>query len=164
MAERMTGLLTLLIVGASMTTFATGICGDEPVEPGKPTAEEVVKLWSPKLQSATEFGQTGGSPKQWPGVAAYSFRVVGPTFEELWNHYAGLCGMKQKYAEKTFLGTAGTGPKGSFVVSNRAAADGQGGRELSVFLLKTDAYVVTVTFQPDPGGKSISGSLSVVVP
>jgi hypothetical protein len=89
--------------------------------------------------------------------------MVGPTFEELWNHYAALCGMKQRYAEKKFLVTAKTSPKGSYVVSDRAAADGQGGRGLSVFLLKTDDYVVTVTFQPDPGGNSISGSLSVVV-
>src|SRR5262249_38762644 len=132
-------------------------------KPKKPTAEEVAKLWSPKLKSATDYAQTGGSPKPAPGVAAYSFRVTGPTFEELWNHYADLCGVKKRHAEKTFLVTTGAGPKGSYVVSDRAAADSKGGRGLSVFLLKTDAYT-TVTFQPDPGGKSISGSLSVVVP
>jgi len=47
-------------------------------------------------------------------------------------------------------------------------ADGRGvrspRRRMSVFLLKTDAYTVTVTFQSDPDGKSIIGSLSVVVP
>jgi hypothetical protein len=50
------------------------------------------------------------------------------------------------------------------VVSDRVAADGKGGRGLSVFLLRTDTYTVTVTLQPDPGGKSISGSLGAVVP
>jgi hypothetical protein len=33
-----------------------------------------------------------------------------------------------------------------------------------VFLLKTDGDTATVTFQPDPDGKSISGSLTAVVP
>jgi len=164
MSKRVTCLLAALVIGAGVTAVTTGTRGDEPVNPKKPTAEDVAKLWSPKLKSATEYHQTGGSPKQSPNVAAYSFRVVGPTFEDLWNHYAALCGVKQRYAEKTFLVTADAGPKGIYVVSDRAAADGKGGRGLSVFLLKTDAYTATVTFQPDPGGESISGSLSVVVP
>jgi hypothetical protein len=164
MSKRVTWLLTVLVIGAGATAVATGTRGDEPKKPKKPTAGEVAELWAPKLKSATDYAQTGGSPKAAPGVTAYSFRVVGPTFEELWNHYADRCGVKQRYAEKTFLVTADTGPKGSYVVSDRAAADGKGGRGLSVFLLQTDAYTVTVTFQPDPDGKSISGSLSAVVP
>jgi hypothetical protein len=60
MSEHTTGLLTVLVVSASLTTFATGSRGDEPAQPRKPTAEGVVKLWSPKLQSATEVGLTGG--------------------------------------------------------------------------------------------------------
>ncbi|WP_261363101.1 hypothetical protein [Gemmata palustris] len=37
-------------------------------------------------------------------------------------------------------------------------------RTVSVFMLKTDTYTVTVTFQPASDGKSIIGSLSVVLP
>ena len=85
--------------------------------------------------------------------------MVGPTFED-----AELCGMKKRYAEKTFLINTDTGPNGSYVVSERASADGKGGRGPSVFLLRTDIYTVTVTFQPDPDGQSISGSLTAVVP
>ena len=55
---------------------------------------------------------------QSPNVAAYSFHVIGPTFEELWNHYARLCGMKQRYKENTFQISGDTGPLGSFVVSD----------------------------------------------
>lgn len=164
MSRRTTWLLAILVLGAGLSTGGPGTRGQDPAKPKKLTAEDVAKLWSPKLKSATEYAQTGGAPKQAPNVAAYSFRVVGPTFEELWNHYAKLCGVKQQYAEKTFLVSADAGPNGSYVVSDRAAADGKGGRGLSVFLLKTDTYTVTVTFQPDPGGKSISGSLSAVVP
>lgn len=164
MSKHTRWLLTVLLLGAGVAAVATSTRGQEPAKPKKPTVEDVAKLWSPDLKSATEYGQIGGSPKQSPNVAAYSFRVVGLTFEELWNHYADLCGVKQRYAEKNFLVTADTGPNGSYVVSDRAAADGRGGRGVSVFLLKTDTYTATVTFQPDPDGKSISGSLSVAVP
>jgi hypothetical protein len=163
MSMRTMGLLVVLVLGVAVSAVAPVTWGQEPARAKKLTAEDVARLWSPELKSATEYAQTGGSPKQSPDVAAYSFRVVGPTFEELWNHYAELCGVKQQYAEKTFLITADTGPKGSYVVSDRVAADGKS-RGPSVFLLRTDTYTVTVTFQPDPGGQSISGSLSAVVP
>jgi hypothetical protein len=57
----------------------------------------------------------------------------------------------------------GRGPKGSYVVSDRAAADGSG-HAVSVFLLKTDQYTVTVTLHPSADGKGIEGSLTAVVP
>ena len=164
MLKRRMWLVVLMVLGAGLAAVVPATRADDPARPKKPTAEDVIKLWSPKLKSATEYGQIGGSPKPSPGVAAYSFRVAGPTFGDLWNHYAGLCGMKERYAEKAFLAAADVGPKGSYVVSDRAAADGNGGRGLTVFLLRTDAYTVTVTFQPDPDGKSISSSLTAVVP
>jgi hypothetical protein len=157
-------LMALLVLGTGVSTITLGTRAQEPAKAGKPTAEDVVKLWSPRLKTATEYQQLGGSPERSPDVAAYSFRVIGPTCEELWNHYAGLCGVKDRYAEKTFLNTANAGPNGSYVVSDRASGDGKGGRGPSVFLLKTEACTVTVTFVPDPGGTSISGSLSAVVP
>jgi hypothetical protein len=164
MIKRTTWHVTILVIGTALAAITLGVRADEPAKPKKLTAEEAAKLWSPKLKTATEYGETGASPKQAPNVAAYSFRVVGPTFEELWNHYAKLCGVKQEYAEKTFLVTADTGTNGSYVVSDRMAADGKGGRGLSVFLLKTDTYTVTVTIQQESSDKSIIGSLSAVVP
>lgn len=159
MPRRITTLLAFLSIGAF--AVALGARGQEP-KLKKLTADEVVKLWSPQLKSATRYGQTGGSPKQSPGVGAYSFTVVGPSFAELWNHYAKLCGTDHKYEEKSFRITSDTGPNGSFVVSD--GGDGKGGRGLSTFLLKTPTYTVTVTFQADPDGKTIRGSLSAVVP
>ena len=143
---------------------AHGIGSGAPAHSKALTAVDVIERWSPRLKNHTDYGQLGGSPQQAPNVAAYSFRVVGPTFEELWNHYAEWCGIKQQYAEKTFLNTADTNAKGNYVVSERPSGDGKGGRGPSVFLLKTDAYTVTVTFQPDPDDRSISGSLTAVVP
>jgi hypothetical protein len=153
-----------LALGMGVTVVGPALCGGEPARPKKLTAEESLRAWSPRLKSATDYQQWGGSPGRSPDIAAYSFRVVGPTFEELWNHYAELCGVKDRYAEKMFLNTADDGPRGSYVVSDRWTADSEGGRGLSVFLLKTETYTVTVTLVPGPGGKSISGSLSAVVP
>jgi hypothetical protein len=158
MYMRHMGLIVLLTMG--VLGNALGSRGEDP-KSKKLTADEVVKLWAPQLKSASHYGQTGGSPEH-SNVAAYTFTVVGPTFEELWNHYAQLCGTSHQYEEKTFLITSETGAKGSFVISD--GSDGKGGRGLSIFLLKTDAYTVTVTFHTNPDDESIRGSLSAVVP
>ena len=163
-ARRVLRLAGVAALGIGATVVVPVIRGGEPARSKALTSDDVIQLWSPALKNHTDYGQIGGSPEKAPNVAAYSFRVVGPTVEELWNHYAGLCGINKRYAEKTFLASPDTGPNGSYVVSDRASGDGKGGRGPSVFLLKTDAYTVTVTFQPDPDGKSISGSLSAIVP
>ncbi len=126
-----------------------------------PSAEEILDAWKPDLPGGQEFGTTGGSPEKAPDVAAVSFKSVGWSFEQLWNHYADRCGVADRYKEKTFLITTGTGEKGSYVVSDRPAADGGGGRGLSVFLLKADGYTATVTLCPDADGKSVLGSITV---
>ena len=104
------------------------------------------------------------SPRESSGVAASTFRVVGPSFEGLWNHYADLCGIGDRYEARRFLISGGTGAKGSYVVSDRASSDAKGGRGLSVFLLRTDRYTVTATIQPDPDGKAVRGSIAAVTP
>jgi hypothetical protein len=162
MSERITWSMVLLVLGTGAVTLSTH--AQEPAKARKPTAEGVIKQWAPRLKSATDYQQWDGSPERSPDVAACAFRVVGPTFEELWNHYAERCGLEARYEEKTILNTAGVGPNGSYVVLNRSSGDGKGDRGPSVFLLRTGAYTVTVTFMPDPGGKSISGSISAVVP
>jgi hypothetical protein len=134
----------------------------EPIKTKRLTAEDVIQLWAPRLQPAQDYGQMGATPGQSPSVAGYTFRVIGPTVEELWNHYAQLCGMKQQYEEKSFQIRGDTGPNGSYVVADRLPPPGKLGRGLSLFLLKTDGYTVTVTFQADPDGKSITGSLTAV--
>lgn len=98
-----------------------------------------------------------------PRASTRSFRVAGPTFEEMWTHYARLCGVKQPYAEKTFLVSADTGPNGTYVVSDRPAAADTVARGVSVFLLTTDAYTATVSFHPAPDCKAILGSVAVAV-
>jgi hypothetical protein len=151
---------TLLLLGCFLGLALTA---SELTRSKKLTAEDVIALWSPRLVNAVDYAAMDGSPEQSPDVAAWSFRVIGPTFEELWNHYAQLCGMKQRYAEKSFQVIGDTGPFGSYVVSDRMPPGDQTGRSVSVFLLKTDSYTVTSTFQTGPDGKSITGSLTAVI-
>jgi hypothetical protein len=164
MVRRAMGFTIAAALGVGLILNVSVIRGGEPAHAKALTADDVIRLWQPLLKDNTDYHQMGGSPERAPGVAAWSFRVVGPTFEELWNHYAERCGMKQRYAEQTFVITSGTGPNGSYVLSERPSADGKSGRGPAVFLLKADTYTVAVTIQPDPGGKSTSGSLTAVVP
>ena len=90
------------------------------------------------------------------------FRVEGPSFEELWNHYADLCGVGARYEAKTFLTTGNVGARGSYVITDRASSDARGERGLSVFLLKNDLYTVTVTIK-DVGGSSVAGPRAAMV-
>ena len=130
----------------------------------RPTAEGVIMLWKPMLKGTEDFQQFWASPRESPGVAASTFRVVGPSFEGLWNHYADRCGIRDRYEARRFLNSGGTGPHGSYVVADRWSSDAVGGRGLSVFLLRTDRYTVTVTIQPDRDGKAVLGSIAAVTP
>jgi hypothetical protein len=87
---------------------------------------------------------------------------VGPSFEALWNYYADLCGIEDRYKPERLLVSGKTGAKGSYVVSDGANAKGE--RVLSTFVLRTDRYTVTVTIQPDPAGKAVYGSIAAAIP
>jgi hypothetical protein len=154
--------LTISFATGLVALIGLGLGGGRADEPKRLTAEDVVELWKPKLKGTEDLLLLGGSPEQSPGVAAYTFRVVGPSFERLWNHYADLCGVKDRYQAKHVLIAAKTGPKGSYVVSERWSSEANEERRLSVFLLRTDRYTVTATIEPDPDGKSVRGSIAAV--
>ena len=156
----------LTITGCLISvTFAAvaGLRAGKSNAPERLTADEVIAAWRPDIKASKDYQQLGASPKQSPDIAAYSFRVEGPSFEDLWNHYANLCGIHDRYEAKTFLTSGNTGAKGSYVVTDRASSDDGGQRGLSVFMLKCDHYTVTVTIQPDPDGKAVRGSMAAVV-
>lgn len=133
--------------------------------PKKPTADAVVKQWTPKLdKDDASYGRTGGSPKESPDVAGYTFQCAGPSLEEVWNFYAEKCGMEERYKEKNYLIATGTTKKGEYVVSGRPVAGGKSGDHgETMFLLKTAEYTVTVSFHLDPDGKTIQGSIAAVL-
>ena len=156
--------LTIPVASGHVALIGIGLRGGRADDSKRLTAADVITLWTPNRDGVKDFHQFGASPKESPGVAACTFRVVGPSFEELWNHYADLCGIAQRYEPKRFLTSSKAGTKGSYIVSDRASSDVKGGRSLSVFLLRTDAYTVTATIQPDPAANAVLGSIVAATP
>jgi hypothetical protein len=149
---------------ASGLVLLIGVRGGQADDPKRLTADDVIELWKPLPDGAKDFQQFVAAPKGNSGMMAATFRVAGPSFERLWNHYADLCGIRERFEEKHLWVIGGTSAKGSYVVSDRASSVGKGERGLSVFLLRTDRYTVTATIQPDADGKAMRGSIVAVTP
>jgi hypothetical protein len=156
--------LIITVAAGLVALVGVGVRGGRADEPKRPTADDLIELWEPKLDGTQDFQQFRASTKDSPGLAASTFRVVGPSFERLWNHYADMCGIEARYEARQFHVVGGTSARGSYVVNDRASPAAKDGRALSVFLLRTDRYTVTVTIQPDPDGKAMLGSIAAVVP
>jgi hypothetical protein len=156
--------LTIPVASGLVVLIGIGVRGGQADDLKRLTAEDVIMLWKPMPAGVEDFQQFWASPKESPSVAASTFRVVGPSFEGLWNHYADRCGIGDRYEARRILITGGTNAKGSYVVADRASLDAKVRRGLSVFLLRTDRYTVTVTIQPDPDGKAMLGSIAAVTP
>jgi hypothetical protein len=156
--------LAILAASGLMALIAIGASGGQADDSKRLTADDVIKLWQPKQDGVEDFQQFVASPRESTALAASTFRIVGPSFEGLWNHYADLCGIKERYEAKRFLVSGGASDRGSYVVSDRAASNATVERGLSVFLLRTERYTVTATIQPNPDGKGMLGSIAAVIP
>jgi hypothetical protein len=154
--------LTISVASGLVALIGIGLRGGQADDPTRLTAADVIKVWNPTLEDTEDFQQFCASPPESPGVAASTFRVVGPSFEDLWNHYAVRCGIADRYQARRFLNSGGSGAKGSYVVADRASSDAEEGRGLSIFLLRTDRYTVTVTIQPDRNGKVVLGTIAAL--
>jgi hypothetical protein len=152
-----------MLTSGLLTLLGLGVRGDQADATQGLTALGVIRLWEPKIDGVEDFQVFEAPLEESPGVAAQTFRVVGPSFERLWNHYADLCGIGRRYEAKRFIISSKTGPKGSYIVNDRASSDGNAGRGLSVFLLRTEEYTVTATIQPDAAGKAVLGSIVAMV-
>jgi hypothetical protein len=158
-----TRFLTVFLGSGLVALIGIGLRGGQAGTSKRVTAEDVIKLWTPKPAGVVDFQQFEASPKESPLVAAATFRVEGPSFEGLWNHYADLCGIVDRYEAKRIMISGATNAKGAYVVNDRIASDAKGERGLSVFVLRTDRYAVTATIQPDPDGKAMRGTLAAVI-
>ena len=154
--------MTRLLLVTALLVPAAAFAADPPK---KLTAEAVVKEWTPKVdKDGGSYGRTGGSPKESPDVAGYTFQCSGLSLEEMWNFYAEKCGIEERYKEKNYLISTSTTKKGECVVSGRPVAGGKSGEHgETMFLLKTAEYTVTVSFHLDPDGKTIQGSIAAVL-
>jgi hypothetical protein len=154
--------LTIAVASGLIALIGIGVRQGQADDTKRLTADGLIKLWKPMGDGAEDFQQWVASPKESPREAVATFRIVGPSFEGLWNHYADLCGIATRYDARRVLISGGTGAKGIYVVSDQTSTQGNGGRAFSVFLLRTDRYTVTATIQPDPDGKAMRGSITAV--
>jgi len=102
-----------------------------------------------------------GCPNDSPKLYVVSFRTSQLTFAEAWEFCATKCGADKKYVAYRLETTAGEGGKGSWALVERPGKDGE--RIESLFALRSEKYSVSVTLRPEGGGKSVSGTLTVVV-
>ena len=156
--------LTIPVASGLVALIGLGLCGGQADEPKRLIAKDVIELWKPMPDGVEDFQQWVASPMGTSGVATSTFRVAGPSFEGLWNHYADLCGIPERYEARRLLISGKTGAKGAYLVNDRASLEAKGERVLSVFLLRTDRYTVTVTIRPDPDGKALLGSIAAMIP
>lgn len=130
----------------------------------QPAAEAFAGRWLPKLKANTDYQATGGP--QGTTAAAYVFRVVGPTYEQLWNHYADLCGIRERYAPQHLLNDGGQSAAGRYLTLNRppGVIDDRKliGPGQAMFLLQAEDHTATVTFHSSPDAKSLMGSVVVL--
>jgi hypothetical protein len=153
---------TITVASGFVALFGIGLSGGQADDSKRLTADDVIRLW--KLNGVEDFQSFGGSPEESPGVAAHAFRVIGPSFEGVWNQYADLCGIGERYQARRLLISGRTTAKGRCVVTEQASSDAKETQGLSVFLLRTDRYTVTATIRPGPDGKSVLGSIVAVIP
>jgi hypothetical protein len=154
---------SLAIAAAVVAMVGAHVRGRQTGEQKRPIAADVIKSWEPKMDGIEDYQQFVASPKECDMTAAATFRVVGPSFERLWNYYADLCGIPDRYEANRLLNSGRIGAKGTYVVADRASSAAEGGRRLTVFLLRTDQYSVTVTIHPDSVGKAMLGSFAAVI-
>src|SRR4051812_45770710 len=91
--------LTIVAASGLVALIGIGVREGQADDPKRLTAEEVITLWKAELAGVEDFQQFVVSPRESTAVAAATFRVVGPSFESLWNHYATLCGIGDRYEE-----------------------------------------------------------------
>ena len=103
--------LTIPLTSVAALMIGIGLAGGRADDSKWLTAEDVIRLWRPSSDDVVDFQQFEAAPKESSAAATATFRVVGPSFERLWNHYAERCGMAERYEAKRLLVSGGTAPR-----------------------------------------------------
>lgn len=154
---------TIILTMSMVATVGAVLQGGQGDPPKRPTAEEVVASWKPEQKGIEDLQQWTTSPKGSDQELGCTFRVVGPSYEELWNHYAGRCGVEERYQARRLLISGGRGLRGNYVVAEQPSPNAEGGRAQTLFLLRADRYAVTVTIQPSPEKDAWLGTITAVI-
>ena len=104
--------ITIPVASGLVALIGIGVRGGQAEDSKRLTAEDVITLWKPMQDGVEDFQQWWRRRRNPPAMAVATFRVVGPSFEGLWNHYADLCGIGDRYEARQLLISGGTGPRG----------------------------------------------------
>jgi|SRR5262245_42181541 len=158
------GALAVSCLAAWLLLGSAARTGESP--PKKLVAKDIADQWLSKAVKGRPGGEYYGvgasAPKDSSKLYAKSFMTSFGTLEELWNFYAQKCGIDKKYNDKELFVLSGESKAGSFVLVERLNRDNRS-RSESVFGLRTNEYTVSVTLRSEAGGKSVAGTLVVVV-
>src|SRR5512143_1239812 len=121
-------LLAGLVI--SSVTLVLAVPGDQI------SLEDVFKDWEPTQWQVADYHSMGvlapGSSS--PTMRAISFST-GQKFDDLWNYYAGKCGIERRFTEGNSYVLSGTNTLGSFLLVERIA---NANVSESVFGLRTE--------------------------
>jgi hypothetical protein len=119
--------LTIPVALGLVALIGIGLRAGRADDPKRLTAADVVKLWKPMPDGTEDFQQFVASPKESPGLAAATFRVVAHPSRPSGTITPTCAGSgTNAYEPKRLLMSGKTGAKGSYVVSDRADAKGGG--------------------------------------
>ena len=155
-------VLGLVLAGAGWCAVPAHTAADKEPSSKLSAAQEIAQEWIPRGDGVGEWHDLGaGCPKDSPKLYVVSFRTSQLTFAEAWEFCATKCGADKKYVAYRLETTAGEGRKGSWALVERPGKDLE--RIESLFALRREKYTVSITLRPEGGGKSVSGTLTVVV-
>ena len=156
-------VLGLVLAGVCWFGIAARTAADKKPSPTLSAAQEIATEWIPQKDAVGDWHDLGaGCPRDSPKLHVVSFRTSQLTFAEAWEFCASKCGADKKYVAYRLETTAGEGEKGSWALVERPGKNLE--RIEALFALRSEKYSVSVTLRPENGGKSVSGTLTVVVP
>jgi hypothetical protein len=155
-------VLGLVLAGACWFGVPAHTATDKEPSSKLSAAQKIAREWTPRGEGVGDWHSLGaGCPKDSPKLYVVSFRTSQLTFAEAWEFCATKCGADKKYVAYRLETTAGEGAKGCWALVERPSKDGE--RTDSVFSFRGKNHSVSITLRPESGGKSVSGTLTVVV-
>jgi len=155
-------VLGLVLAGACWFGAPGRTAADKRPSSKLSAAQKIAQAWIPQGDGLGDWHNLGaGCPKDSPKLYVVSFRTSQLTFAEAWEFCATKCGADKKYVAYRLETTSGEGDKGCWALVERPSKKGE--RTDSVFSFRSEKHSVSVTLRPEDGGKSVSGTLNVVV-
>lgn len=126
---------------------------------GRTALEAVAKQWDP-THGARDYHSVGGflPTNAPPTVYALSFSS-SQSLSQVWEFFAGQCGMNKKYSETSYQTLTGKTERGSYLLLERF---NEQRRCESIFAFQTKDKTITATVHPSNGDRTTAGTVTIV--